>query len=77
MRGVAGCPGSPQEGPALLRVALALREAKQRGRSLWTHQDNHGADVGSVGSVGSVFEQGGGGIRINTPRTFTQHITKK
>ena len=44
MRGVAGCPGSPQEGPALLRVALALREAKQRGRRLWAHRDNHGAD---------------------------------
>ena len=36
-----GCPGSPQEGPALLRVALALRGAKQRGRFLWTHRVNH------------------------------------
>ena len=30
-----GCTGSPSNGPALLRVALALREAKQRGRCLW------------------------------------------
>ena len=36
-----GCPGSPWEGPALLRVALALRGAKQRGRFLWTHRVNH------------------------------------
>ena len=35
------CPGSPKEGPALLRVALALRETKQRGRFLWTHRGNH------------------------------------
>ena len=31
-----GCPGSPQEPPTLLRVALALRGAKQRGRMEWT-----------------------------------------
>ena len=30
-----------RRGPALLRVALALRGAKQRGRFLWTHRVNH------------------------------------
>ena len=30
-----------RKGPALLRVALALRGAKQRGRFLWTHRVNH------------------------------------
>jgi hypothetical protein len=48
VRWCAGCPGSPQEGPALFPVALALREAKQRGRGLWTHRVNHG-DGGYAG----------------------------
>ena len=33
---VGGCPGSHR------REALALREAKQRGRCLWAHRVNHG-----------------------------------
>ena len=39
---------------ALLRVALALREAKQRGRCLWAHRVNHGLGC-QVFGVSAVF----------------------
>ena len=34
-----------RRGPALLRVALALREAKQRGRCLWAHRVNRALGI--------------------------------